>query len=82
MDMYLASGIQLSLLNGGTQVPLEALMRRYNSYFQKDRPAFPAFLANAVPADAVEHHERLGVGFRSKSQSPPICQLYSGRHSA
>ena len=44
LDMYFANGIVPSLLNGG-EVPPPAFVRRYNVYFQKDPPTFPAFLA-------------------------------------
>jgi class 3 adenylate cyclase len=44
LDMYFATGILPSLLNGTEQVPPPAFLRRYNVYFQKDPPAFPAFL--------------------------------------
>ena len=44
LDMYFATGIQPGLLNGGEGVPPPAFLRRYNVYFQKDPPAFPAFL--------------------------------------
>jgi hypothetical protein len=42
--MYFAAPILPSLLNGGEEVPPPAFVRRYNVYFQKDLPAFPAFL--------------------------------------
>jgi class 3 adenylate cyclase len=43
-DMYFANGIQPALLNGSDEVPPTGFVRRYNVYFQKDPPAFPAFL--------------------------------------
>jgi adenylate cyclase len=43
-DMYFANGIQPGLLNGSDEVPPAGFVRRYNVYFQKDPPAFPAFL--------------------------------------
>jgi hypothetical protein len=46
VDMYFANGIAPSLLDGSGQVPPRAFVRRYNVYFQKDPPAFPAFLVN------------------------------------
>ena len=42
--MYFVSSILPTLLNGGLQVPHEPFLRRYRVYFQKDPPAFPAFL--------------------------------------
>jgi class 3 adenylate cyclase len=52
-DMYFANGILPSLMNGSPEVPPPAFLRRYNVYFQKNPPAFPAFLLNqnepAVP---------------------------------
>jgi class 3 adenylate cyclase len=44
LDMYFANGILPTLLNGSDQVPPPAFVRRYNVYFQKDPPSFPAFL--------------------------------------
>lgn len=44
-DMYLANGILPRLLDGAGQIPPAAFLRRYNVYFQKDPPSFPAFLA-------------------------------------
>ncbi len=44
-DMYFANGILPVLLNG-SQTPPPAFVRRYNVYFQKDPPSFPAFLAD------------------------------------
>jgi class 3 adenylate cyclase len=46
IDMYFANGIASSLLDGSGQTPPAAFVRRYNVYFQKDPPAFPAFLVN------------------------------------
>jgi len=46
LDMYFASGILPSLLDGSCETPPAAFVRRYNVYFQKDPPAFPAFLVN------------------------------------
>jgi class 3 adenylate cyclase len=46
IDMYFANGIAPSLLDGSGQTPPAAFVRRYNVYFQKDPPAFPAFLIN------------------------------------
>ena len=43
-DMYFANGIVPSLLDTSGQMPPPAFVRRYNVYFQKDPPAFPAFL--------------------------------------
>ena len=44
LDMYFANGILPTLLNGSDQTPPPAFVRRYNVYFQKDPPSFPAFL--------------------------------------
>jgi class 3 adenylate cyclase len=46
LDMYFAAGILPGLLNGSGQTPPPAFVRRYNVYFQKDPPSFPAFLVN------------------------------------
>jgi adenylate cyclase len=46
IDMYFANGVAPSLLDGSGQMPPAAFVRRYNVYFQKDPPAFPAFLVN------------------------------------
>jgi hypothetical protein len=35
------------LLDNSGQTPPPAFVRRYNVYFQKDPPAFPAFLVNS-----------------------------------
>ncbi len=45
LDMYFANGIAPGLLQGAAAIPPPAFVRRYNVYFQKDPPAFPAFLA-------------------------------------
>ena len=53
LDMYFATGILPALLNGTSEVPPAPFLRRYNVYFQKDPPAFPAFLVPPVlPPDA------------------------------
>jgi class 3 adenylate cyclase len=44
LDMYFANGILPGLMNGSTESPPLAFLRRYNVYFQKDPPAFPSFL--------------------------------------
>jgi class 3 adenylate cyclase len=44
LDMYFANGILSTLVNGSDQIPPPAFVRRYNVYFQKDPPSFPAFL--------------------------------------
>jgi len=46
LDMYFATGILPSLMNGSSQTPPPAFVRRYNVYFQKDPPAFPTFLVD------------------------------------
>ena len=43
-DMYFVNGVLPSLLDGSRQVPPEPFLRRYRIYFQKEPPAFPAFL--------------------------------------
>jgi class 3 adenylate cyclase len=48
LDMYFAKGILPSLLNDA-ETPPPAFVRRYNVYFQKDPPAFPAFLVEPRP---------------------------------
>lgn len=50
LDMYFATGIQPSLMNGGEGAAPPAFLRRYNVYFQKDPPAFPAFLVGQEKA--------------------------------
>ncbi len=44
-DMYFANGLQPALLGDSNEIPPAAFVRRYNVYFQKDPPDFPAFLA-------------------------------------
>jgi class 3 adenylate cyclase len=46
LDMYFAQGILPGLVNGSPEIPPAAFLRRYNVYFQKDPPAFPAFLVS------------------------------------
>jgi class 3 adenylate cyclase len=46
LDMFFASGILPSLMDGSLQTPPPAFLRRYHVYFQKDPPAFPNFLVN------------------------------------
>jgi class 3 adenylate cyclase len=53
LDMYFANGLLPSLWNGDGKVPPEAFVRRYNVYFQKDPPAFPAFLTSCHDVVAV-----------------------------
>ncbi len=50
LDMYFAKGILPRLIDDPTQAPPPAFVRRYNVYFQKDPPAFPAFLLETVQA--------------------------------
>jgi class 3 adenylate cyclase len=52
LDMFFATGILPSLLDGSLTTPPPAFVRRYNVYFQKDPPAFPDFLVN--PSREVE----------------------------
>jgi len=56
LDMYFANSVLPGLLDGAPGIP-PAFARRYNVYFQKDPPAFPAFFAGAdraaeVPAES------------------------------
>jgi len=44
LDMYFANGILPGLVNGSSEIPPPAVVRRYNVYFQKDPPSFPGFL--------------------------------------
>ena len=44
LDMYFANGVLPTLVDGPGAIP-PAFARRYNVYFQKDPPAFPALLA-------------------------------------
>ncbi len=44
VDMYFVNGVLPSLLDDITQSPPPAFWRRYQIYFQKEPPAFPAFL--------------------------------------
>ena len=53
LDMYFANGLLPSLADGSAQFPPEAFLRRYRIYFQKEPPAFPAFLVE--PAPVVSH---------------------------
>jgi class 3 adenylate cyclase len=50
LDMYFANGILPALLTNSNEIPPPRFVRRYNVYFQKNPPAFPAFLA-------VQEHE-------------------------
>lgn len=50
VDMYFVNGVQPSLMVDQTEIPPPAFVRRYHVYFQKDPPAFPAFLMSK-PAD-------------------------------
>jgi class 3 adenylate cyclase len=54
LDMYFANGILPGLVNGSAQIPPPAFARRYNVYFQKDPPAFPAFLIDRARAELPE----------------------------
>lgn len=44
VDMYFVNGVLPTLVNGSSENIPPAFVRRYNVYFQKDPPAFPAFL--------------------------------------
>ena len=55
LDMYFANGILPALLkgsNGASAIP-PAFLRRYNTYFQKNPPAFPSFLLNSGSHDLI-----------------------------
>jgi adenylate cyclase len=52
LDMYFANGILPGLMNGSMETLPQAFLRRYNVYFQKDPPAFPAFLVGHGSASA------------------------------
>lgn len=58
VDMYFVHGLQPAMLADDSQVPPPAFARRYRTYFQKDPPAFPAFLI----------HRPAG------SEAPPVAQ--------
>jgi class 3 adenylate cyclase len=58
LDMYFATGILPGLLNG-SETPPPAFVRRYNVYFQKDPPAFPAFLVD--PGKELDTRQTLTV---------------------
>jgi len=49
VDMYFVNGVLPSLLDDLTQSPPPAFWRRYQIYFQKEPPAFPAFLLEPSP---------------------------------
>ncbi|HLK19759.1 MAG TPA: adenylate/guanylate cyclase domain-containing protein [Bryobacteraceae bacterium] len=53
LDMYFANGVLPVLLNGSGHTPPPAFVRRYNVYFQKDPPSFPAFLAEQPVSEAI-----------------------------
>lgn len=53
LDMYFANGVLPVLLNGSGHAPPPAFVRRYNVYFQKDPPSFPAFLAGQPVSEAI-----------------------------
>jgi class 3 adenylate cyclase len=50
LDMYFVNGVLPALLGGAGELPPPIFSRRYHVYFQKDPPAFPAFLAPAARA--------------------------------
>lgn len=58
VDMYFVHGLQPALLADDSHMPPPAFARRYRTYFQKDPPAFPAFL---VQPSAV-------------AEAPPVAQ--------
>ncbi len=52
MDMYFARGILPKLIDDPAQTPPPAFLRRYRAYFQKEPPAFPAFLLEPTPTSS------------------------------
>ena len=44
LDMYFVNGVLAGLVSGAVDAPPPAFVRRYNVYFQKNPPSFPAFL--------------------------------------
>jgi class 3 adenylate cyclase len=54
LDMYFAEGILPGLLQGSEVVPPPGFVKRYNVYFQKDPPAFPASLMPQKPRTDVQ----------------------------
>ena len=49
LDAYTVTGLIPSLIDDSKQIPPQAFLRRYRSYFQKDPPSFPAFLSRLLP---------------------------------
>ena len=47
LDMYFVKGFLPSLTDDFKQIPPPDFLRRYRSYFQKDPPSFPEFLARS-----------------------------------
>jgi class 3 adenylate cyclase len=47
-DMYFVNGLLPELVDSLTEIPPPAFLRRYRVYFQKDPPAFPAFLLDPL----------------------------------
>lgn len=47
--VYTVSGFIPSLTDDFKQIPPQAFLRRYRSYFQKDPPSFPAFFSRLLP---------------------------------
>ncbi len=52
VDMYFVTGVHPNLMSDQGENPPPAFLRRYQVYFQKDPPAFPAFLLETAPAKA------------------------------
>ena len=54
-DMYFVNGLLPSLHDASGQIPPDQFLRRYRVYFQKEPPAFPAFLlGNGYQQHAVD----------------------------
>ena len=49
VEMYFVNGVLPSLLDDATEIPPPGFLRRYGVYFQKEPPAFPAFLLEPAP---------------------------------
>ena len=48
VEMYFVNGVLPTLMTDQSEIPPPAFVRRYGVYFQKEPPAFPAFLMDAV----------------------------------
>ena len=68
LDMYFANGILPALVDQCDMVPPPAFLRRYNIYFQKDPPAFPAFLLDGIEPTAAWELPPVTAGLLSLMQ--------------